>query len=374
MVEVREVTTQTEIRLFSAYNTDTYLHEPGSSPDIISDEIDTFNPKKNPAFSYCRVKRFLAWRDGKVVGRIGGIINERANEKWDVQACRMTRIDFIDDKEVSAALLKTLEDWARSEGMERVIGPIGFNDIDQEGMQIAGFDRPGPFFTIYNPAYYVEHMEAAGYEKDVDWVEYRITIPDRPDPKIHALAKRILAKSNLTLFQPKNTAALKAHIHELFDCINDAFRSLYGTSDMDEEMIQKYCKQYLTLLNPEFVKGVLDENNRLIAFGMTLPSLTDALKQCRGRLFPFGWAKILKATRSPGEVLDLILIAIEPEWQRHGLPAVIMDAMSRTAIKNGFRFAETGPELEYNTKIQKLWKFYEVEQHKKRRSWKKILT
>ncbi len=373
MVEVREAVTPRDRRLFAAYNTDTYLNDPGSVPDIIQDELDTFNPKKNPAFKYCKAVWFLAWRDGKVVGRIGGIINYQANEKWDVKACRMTRIDFIDDEEVSKALLETIESWARSEGMERVIGPIGFNDIDQEGMQIFGFDRPGPFFTIYNPQYYPAHMEKAGYEKDVDWVEYRITIPEEPDPRIHKLAKKILAKQGYTLFAPKNTAALRAHIVELFDCINHAFASLYGTSEMDREMVEKYCRQYLTLLNPEFVKGILNAENRLVAFGMTLPALNQALKKCRGRLLPFGWYDIMKATKSRGEVLDLIIIAVEPELQSLGLPAVIMDAMTRTAIKYGFRYAETGPELEYNTKIQKLWKFYEVEQHKKRRSWKKIL-
>ena len=373
MVEIREVRTAREKKLFAAYNTDTYIADPASSPDIISDELNTFNPLKNPAFTYCKVRLFLAWRDGEVVGRIGGIINSRANEKWGYEALRMTRVDFIDDEEVSRALLKTLEDWAREEGCDRVIGPLGFNDIDQEGMQVEGFDRQGPFFTIYNPEYYVRHMEAAGYEKDVDWVEFRLTIPDEPNAKIHHLAKKLLARDDLKLFEPKNTAALRAHIYELFEVLNHAFHDLYGTTDMDDGMIEKYCKEYLTLLNPSFVKGVLDKNNRLIAFGMTLPSITEALKKCRGRLFPTGWFHVLRATKSKGETLDMVLIAIEPEWQSRGLPTIIVDAMTRTAIEYGFRYAETGPELEHNVKIQRLWKFFEVEQHKKRRSWKKML-
>ena len=373
MVEIKEVQTAKERKLFAAYNTDTYLDVPEAVPDIISDELDTFNPRKNPAFAYCKVRLFLARRDGKVVGRIGGIINSRANEKWGYQALRMTRVDFIDDEEVSRALLKTLEDWGREEGCDRVIGPLGFNDIDQEGMQIEGCDRPGPFFTIYNPAYYARHMEAAGYGKDVDWVEYRITVPDEPNPRIRRLSDMILSQNELQLFEPKTTAELRAHIVELFEVLNHAFHDLYGTTDLDDEMIEKYCKEYLTLLNPTFVKGVLNKDGRLIAFGMTLPSLNSALKKCRGRLFPLGWSHIMKATRSRGEVLDMVLIAVEPEWQTRGLPTLIMDTMTRTALQYGFRYAETGPELEENTKIQKLWKFYEVEQHKRRRSWKKML-
>ena len=373
MVEIREVQTAKEKKLFASYNTDTYLNVPEAVPDIISDELETFDPWKNPAFSYCKVRRFLAWRDGRIVGRIGGIINSRANEKWGYEALRMTRVDFIDDEEVSRALLKTLEDWGRAEGCDRVIGPLGFNDLDQEGMQIEGCDRPGPFFTIYNPAYYARHMEAAGYEKDVDWVEFRLTIPDEPDPRVHRISNMLLERNGLRLFEPKNTADLRRRINEIFVILNHAFHDLYGTTDLDDEMIEKYCREYLTLLNPAFVKGVLDKNDRLIAFGMTLPALNNALKKCRGRLFPFGWFHIYKATRSPGEVLDMILIGVEPEWQSRGVPAIIMDTMTCTAIKYGFRYAETGPELEKNAKIQTLWKSYEVEQHKRRRSWKKML-
>ena len=285
-----------------------YRDVPQAIPDLISDEISNFNPKKNPAYEYCRTKQFLAYKDGSCVGRIAGIINEAANEKWNTRRIRFTRVDFIDDQEVSAALFKAIEDWGCSEGLDEIHGPIGFCDMDQEGMLIEGFEEEGMFITIYNHPYYRKHLEALGYTRDIDWVEFQVFLPKEPDKKMDQLSAAVLKKYKIRLYEPTHRRELKPYLMKIFELYNTTYATLYGTVLLSEKQIMKYYKQFILMVNAEYVKLLFDENDTLVGFGLAMPSMNRAVKSCNGRLFPFGWYSILRAPFVKAKVLDLYLV------------------------------------------------------------------
>lgn len=295
MIEVREVRTNKERRMFASFNADMYKDVPQAIPDLVSDEYDNFLPGKNPAFEYCRVKQFLAYKDGKCVGRIAGIINDAANTKWETKRIRFSRVDFIDDYDVSEALFKAVEDWGRSEGLTQIHGPIGFCDMDQEGMLVEGFDTVGMFITIYNHPYYIKHLEKLGFVKDIDWVEYIIKMPEKDDNRLDELSKLVLKRYKLKLIEPKSRKELKPYIPKVFHLLNVCYKDLYGTVELTHAQIMKYYHQFILLINTDYVKLIEDEEGELVGFGLALPSMNNAVKKSNGRLFPFGWYRILRA-------------------------------------------------------------------------------
>lgn len=373
MVEVREVKTKRERRIFASFNADIYKDVPQAIPDLVSDEYNNFLPGKNPAFEYCRVRQFLAYKDGRCVGRIAGIINDAANTKWKTSRIRFSRVDFIDDPEVSEALFKAVEDWGRSEGLTQIHGPIGFCDLDQEGMLVEGFVREGMFITIYNYPYYVEHMERLGFVKDIDWIEYRIKMPEQKNERLKELSDRVLERFNLKLIEPKSKKEIKPYLPKVFQLINICYENLYGTVELSQAQIMKYYHQFIMLVNTDYVKFIEDENGDLVGFGLAVPSMNDAVKKSNGRLFPFGWYRVLRTPYKQHDVLDLYLVGVVPKMQNKGLTAILLNSMTETARRNNVKYAETGPELETNTQVQALWKHFEVEQHKRRRCWIKDL-
>ncbi len=373
MVEVREVLTKKDQRIFASFNTKMYQDNPYAIPKLITDELNIFNPKKNPAYEYCRTKQFLAYKDGKCVGRIAGIINKAANEKWYTNRIRFSRVDFIDDYEVSTALFKAVEDWGRKEGLTQLHGPIGFNDMDQEGMLIEGFEEESMFITIYNHPYYIKHMENLGFIGDTDWVEYQVKIPKEADERMDLLAKAVLRKHKLKLVEPSTRNQIKPYITKIFDLYNIAYENLYGTVKLSYRQIMKYYDEFILLINPKFVKLLVDENGLLVGFGLAMPSLNKAAKKSGGRLFPFGWYHLLRAPYAKSKVLDLYLVGVLPNMQNKGLTAILMNSMADTARREGFEIAETGPELENNHQVQALWKHYDTKQHKRRRCWIKSI-
>lgn len=373
MVKIVEVKSKKEQRLFAKLHARMYADVPQAIPDLISDEISNFNPKKNPAYEYCSVKQFLAYKDGKCVGRIAGIISHAANEKWGTRRIRFSRVDFIDDFEVSEALFQAVEEWGRSEGLTEIHGPIGFCDLDQEGMLVDGFEEEGLFITIYNHSYYMKHLERMGYVKDVDWLEYRITLPTELNPKIERISQAVLDKFRIKLVEPKSRREIKPYIPKVLSLLNVCYSNLYGTVELSPRQIKKYVDQYILVINPEYVKLIVDSNEELIGFGLAVPSLNEAVKKSKGRLFPFGWYRVLRAPFAKAQGLDLYLIGVVPNMQNKGLTAVLMNSMSNTAMKNGVHFAETGPELETNHQVQALWKYYEARNHKRRRCYIKAL-
>lgn len=374
MVEIKEVLTKKDRREFAKFHERMYRNVSQAIPDLIAEEIDNFDPKKNPAYEYCEAKQFLAYRDGKIVGRIAGIISKAANEKWGTKRIRFSRVDFIDDYEVSKALFKAVEAWGQAEGLTEIHGPIGFCDMDQEGMLVEGFEEEGMSITIYNHPYYIKHLEALGYKKDIDWVEYRVSLPQEANQKLNQLSEAVLRKFKLTLVEPQSRQEIKSYIAPVLRLLNICYNDLYGTVELSQAQINKYVKQYITVINPEYVKLLLDENQELVGFGLAVPSLSAAFKRSRGRLFPFGWYRILRAPFAKAKVLDLYLVGVLPKMQNKGLTAILLNSMTETARKNGVEYAETGPELETNHQVQSLWKHYEAIQHKRRRCFIKTLT
>ncbi|MDF2485440.1 MAG: hypothetical protein K0R46_1608 [Herbinix sp.] len=373
MLEIREVSTKKEQKVFAAFNTEMYKEIPQAIPKLITDELNIFNPKKNPAYEYCRTKQFLAYQEGRCVGRIAGIINKAANDKWYTKRIRFSRVDFIDDPEVSAALFKAVENWGREEGLTEMHGPIGFNDMDQEGMLIEGFEEESMFITIYNYPYYINHLEHLGFRRDTDWVEYQVKIPKETNERLDQLSVAVLRKHKLKLIEPKTRKQIKPYITKIFDLYNIAYENLYGTVKLSYKQIMKYYDEFILLINPNYVKLLLDENGQLVGFGLAMPSLNKAVKRSGGKLFPLGWFHLLRAPYAKNKVLDLYLIGVLPHMQNKGLTAILMNSMANAAIENGFEIAETGPELEDNHQVLALWKHYETRQHKRRRCWIKTI-
>ena len=374
MVEVREVKTRSELKKFVNYPNVLYRNVPQYIPSLYGDDLSDWDPRKNPAFEYCEAKCFLAWREGKIVGRIGVILSRKSNEKWGTRRMRFSQVDFIDDPEVSRALFKAVEDFAREKGCAEVHGPLGFTDLDREGMLIEGFDERSMFITYYNHPYYNAHLEALGYGKDVDWVEMLIDIPydDRTVSRLDKLAERVMRFSGLRVAEVKSRRDYKPLVEKVFALINVAYAKLYGTVLLSDAQIKRYAAKFIPLINPDLACFVLDERGELVAFGVSAPSMAEALKRSNGRLFPLGWIGVLKALRV-NDTLDLFLVAVRPDYQNKAVNAILMNHVLKGCHKMGIRHAETGPQLETNHQVQSQWNFFKTRQHKRRRCYIKKL-
>ncbi len=374
-ITIRKVTTRKELKKFIRFNYELYKDNPYSVPDLYSDMLSTFTPGKNAAFEFCEADYFLAYKDEKLVGRIAAIINRRANDKWNQKTVRFGWIDFVDDLEVSRALLETVEQWGRERGMNSIQGPLGFTDFDAEGMLIEGFDQLSTMATIYNYPYYPVHMEQLGYEKDADWVEYKIMIPDDIPAKHRRVSEIIMKKYGLKI--KKYTSAKKAaadYGQAIFDLMNEAYAPFYGYSALTQKQIDQYVKRYLPILDLRMVPLIVDADDNLIAVGISMASLSEALQRAKGKFFPFGWWYLLKALflkRPP--ILDLLLIAVKPEYQNKGVNALLFYDLIPVYIKMGFKWGESNPELELNERVQAQWDYFEHTQHKRRRAFRKMI-
>ena len=314
----------------------------------------------------------MAYRDGKPVGRITGIINDLVNHKNNVKELRFGFVDFIDDAEVTDALFKAVENWGKSNGMDTVIGPLGFSDMDHEGMLIEGFDEVGTMATIYNYPYYADHMVRMGFEKDIDWVEYRLTVPDALPEKYGRIAQIVKNKYNLRSVPLTSRKKVKEQYGKaLFKLINEAYDNLYGFSPLTEKQIDYYVDQYLGLIRLDCVSVIVDQNDEIVAVGISMPSLSEGLIKSRGKLFPTGWIHLLKALKGKTDVVDLLLVAVKPEYQNKGVNALIFADLVPAFIAAGYKEAESNPELEGNESVQKQWEYFTRRQHRKRRAWRK---
>lgn len=375
MVSIVEVTTRQQLRRFVDFPNQLYKDVPQFVPATYGDDLDDWDRKKNPAFSYCEARCWLALREGEIVGRIGAILSRKSNDKWGTNRLRFTQVDFIDDPEVSGALFETVENWARELGCTAVHGPLGFTDMDREGMLVEGFDRRGCFFTYYNHPYYMQHMAALGYVKDVDWVENLITAPQ--DEKTFArwrkLSDYVKHRQKLHTLRVRTRLDYFPLLKPFFQLVNEAYAPLYGTVDLTPEQIKKYSMKFAPLINPQLTCFVMNEQNELVAFGVSAPSIAEAMKKSRGRLFPTGWVRVLHAFRK-NDTIDLLLIAVRPDLQGKGVNAIILSEVMEGCRKMGIHYAETGPMLEENEKVQTQWQNFPLEQHKRRRCWVKELN
>lgn len=364
--------THRELLQYVKFGINLYHNNPCYVPPLVIDEIMTLSPKKNPAFEVCRAQSFLARRDGKIVGRITAIINDLVNSKNDSKVMRFGFTDFIDDNEVVDALFDAVTTWGKERGMTSIIGPLGFSDMDHEGMLTDGFDQMGTMATIYNHPYYVGHMERMGFTKDVDWVEYRITIPDAIPEKYARIAQIVKTKYNLHSISLTSRKVVKEKYGKaLFNLINDAYADLYGFSPLTEKQIDYYIDQYLGIIRLDCVSVIVDENDDIIAVGISMPSLSEGLRKSRGKLFPTGWYHLLKALKGHTDTVDLLLVAVKPEYQSKGVNALIFNDLIPAFNKAGYKYAESNPELEANESVQKQWEYFDRRQHRKRRAWRK---
>ena len=372
-IKIEEVTTSRQLETFIKFPFSIYKGNPYWVPPLLMDERNTLDWKKNPAYEVSQARYWLAYKDGKIAGRIAGIYNPKANEKWDQKNLRFGWVDFVDDSEVSKALFETVENWARDLRLEAVHGPLGFTDLDPEGMLIEGFDELITLALIYNHPYYPEHLEAMGYAKDTDWLEYEIQVPNPPQEKIAKAAELILKKFNLRKLEVKKKKDLLNYTRELFDLIDSEYSHLYGTVPLSDKQKQAYIDQYFGFVSPDLVPIILDENNKMVAFAIVMPSLSRALQKSQGRIFPFGWYHLLKALRT-NTLGDLYLIAVRSDFRGKGINAAIMHSVNVALNKHGITRVETNANLEDNINVQAQWKYFEHRQHKRRRCFIKQIN
>ena len=372
-VEIKRVTTRSDLKRFIRFNYEFYKDNKYSVPDLYDDMLHTFSPKRNAAFEFCEADYFLAYREGKIVGRVAAIINHRANEQWDKKTVRFGWIDFIDDQEVSRALIETVKQWGKERGMDTIEGPLGFTDMDAEGMLIEGFDQLSTMATIYNYPYYPVHMERLGLEKSADWVEMKIFVPDEIPEKHKRISDIIARKYNLHIrkLTSKKEVRESGIGHQIFRLINEAYAPLFNFSRMTERQIDQYVNMYVPVLDLRMVSIVENEQNEIVAVGISMASLSEALQKAKGRLFPFGWYYLLKALlwKRP-KMLDLLLVGVRPDYQNKGVNALLFTDLIPVYQQLGFEYAESNPELELNEKVQNQWQYFKTEQHKRRRCYK----
>jgi GNAT superfamily N-acetyltransferase len=374
-IEIIPVTSRKELKQFVQFFYDLYRGNDYAVPYLFSDEMSTLEHDGNPSFECCEAEYFMAIKDGKMVGRVAAIINHRANERWDRKQVRFSWFDFVDDPEVSAALLKTVEDWGRAKGMTEIAGPIGFIDTDREGMLVEGFDELSTMYINYNYPYYPQHMEQRGYEKANDWVELRVKVPEVVPDKFAKITEMVRKRYGLRVHKFSRKELVQDGWGErIFDLLNETYKNLYGFSQLSDHQIDKLVNDYIKLADLNLVTGIMD-GDKLVGFGVTFPSFSKALRKTRdGRFLPFGWWHLLKILKwHKTDTVDLLLIGVLPEYRSKGANALIFDDLIRQFRSYGFDWAITGPQMETNEGVLSQWQYLESEQIRRHRCYKKDL-
>lgn len=375
-VLVTRVQNKRQFREFLHFPITLYKDMPAFVPPLIMDDEETLNPKKNPAYEFCDAAMYLAYKDGKVAGRVAAIVNHKANESWHHDEVRFGWFDFIDDREVSKALLDAVVAFGKERGMKTILGPLGFTDFDPEGMLVEGFEYLSSMALHHNWPYYKDHMEALGYVKEVDWLEYRIYIEDSIPEKFTRVANLVEQRYGLRLRKITRKEVRKTDIgYRLFDLINETYSSLYNFTILPKKMVDKYVGFYLGIIDLKFVSLVEDKDGNIVGFGVVMPSITRALQKCKGKLFPFGWFHILKSMYwKYEENFEMLLIGVKPEYQKKGVNSIIFVDIMKHLIEGGFKYGESNAELESNLDIRSQWGELEVKECKRRRVYKKAIN
>lgn len=379
-IQIKRVETKKDLKRFIEFHYDLYKGDSYDVPNLYSDEVNTLSKNKNAAFDFCEAEYYLALKEGKIVGRVAAIINHKANEKWKKKDVRFGWIDFIDDIEVSRALFEAVEEYGRKKGMDDIVGPLGFTDMDPEGMLTWGFDKLGTMATIYNYEYYPQHMEKlGGWEKDNDYVEYYLVVPEKSPEKYTKIAEMVEKRYNLHVRKlTKKDIFQGGYGKKLFDLINLTYSDLYGFSELTDRQIDQYVKMYFPLADLDLVTVIEDGNkdNQLAGLGITIPSLSHALQKCRrGRLFPFGWWHLLRAIKfHKTDGVDLLLMGFLPEYRSKGANALLFADLIPRYVNYGFKWGETQVEMESNEGVQSQWGPLDPINHKKRRCYRRSLT
>lgn len=374
-VEIKEVTTRKQLREFVNFPEKLYRNNPYYVPPLEFDQMDTLDQKKGAAQEFCKSKLYLAYKDGELVGRVAAIVNELANKQWDHKEVRFGWYDFIDDREVSGALMAKVEEFGRQYGMESVVGPLGFTDFDPEGLLVEGYDAMNTMALIYNDPYYVDHIDAMGFQKDADWIEYKVYIPEELPSRVGRMANIIQERANVHI-RPLTRKLVKKgdYGHKLLKLINLCYKDLYNFTVLPDKMADKYLGFYLSILDLNYVSVVENEKNEIVAFGITMPSLNKALQKSRGKLFPFGWWYLVKSLYLKREEgVEMLLVGVHPDYRNSGVNTLVQADMFRKYSAAGVKWAETNAILETNIKNQGQFKEFEHECRKRRRSYIKKL-
>ena len=374
MIEIREVKTRQELRKFVQFYYDLYRGNKYAVPYLFSEEMSALQQDKNPSFECCEAAYFLAYKDGRIVGRVAAIINYRANERWNTHQVRFGWFDFIDDEAVSTALLQAVEDWGRQRGMQEIAGPLGFIDTDREGMLVEGFDQLSTMYINYNYPYYPQHIEhMGGFTKDNDYVECKIKIPEVVPAKFAKVTEMVSNRYHLRVHKfTRRELVDEGYGRQVFELLNATYKDLYGFSQLSDAQIDKLVNDYIKIADLNLVTAVMD-GDRMVGFGVTFPSFSRALQKTRdGRFLPFGWWQLLKILKwHKTNVVDLLLIGVLPEYRSKGANALIFDDLIRQFRRYGFEWAETGPQMETNEGVLSQWQYLESTQHRRHRCYRK---
>jgi len=376
MVEIRKVTTKRELKQFVQFYYDLYRGCSQAVPFLFFDEIATLRHDKNPSFECCEADYFLAIRDGRVVGRVAAIVNNRANEKWKVRQVRFGWFDFIDDMEVSSALLKAVEQWGRERGMTEMAGPLGFIDTDREGMLVEGFDELSTMYVNYNYPYYPQHLERMScFQKDNDYVEFKINIPQDDNFRFHKVAEMVKQRYSLRVHKfTRHELVDEGYGREVFHLLNATYKDLYGFSQLSQAQIDKLVNDYIKIADLNLLTAIMD-GERMVGFGVTFPSFSRALQHTKdGRLLPFGWWHVLKTLKwHKTDTVDLLLIGVLPEYRSKGATALIFDDLIHQFQRYGFKWADAMPQMERNEAVLAQWQYLDSRQHRRHRCYRKLL-
>jgi GNAT superfamily N-acetyltransferase len=378
MIKIKRVETKRELKQFIQFYYDLYRNNDCAVPYLFSDEMATLRRDKNPSFECCEAEYFMAFKDGQMVGRVAAIINRRANERWNRKAVRFGWFDFIDDPEVSTALLKSVEDWGKARGMNEIAGPLGFIDTDREGMLIEGFDQLSTMYINYNAPYYSQHMEQIpGFQKDNDYVECKVKVPEVVPEKFAKLTEMVRKRYGLSVHKfTRHELILEGYGQKVFDLLNTTYKDLYGYSELSDRQIAQLVDGYIKIADLNLVTAIEDCNtpdHKLVGFGITFPSFTSALRKTRdGHLLPFGWWHLLRTLKwHKTKVVDLLLIGVLPEYRAKGANALIFDDLIQWFQRYGFEYAEAMPQMESNEGVRSQWQYLEARIHRKHRCYRK---
>ena len=377
-IEVKAITSRADIDRFIKFNYWLYKNHPYAVPDLAFDLRDTFDSKKNPGLAFSEMQLFLAYKDNKVAGRVVAIINMRANQTWNVKNVRFGWIDFIEDIDVAQALLQTVEQWGRERGMTHIQGPMGITDMDKEGMLVDGFDKLGTMATFYNYPYYPEFLERLGYQKEAEWLELHMDVPEKIPEKYAKVGRIVMQREKVHIkkLNGREDIFKNGYGQKIFSLINDAYSPLFGYSRMTPRQIENYIKMFLPLLDMRMVTLVeTDDTNELICVGISMPSIVHALQKSKGKLFPTGWFHLLKSLKLRHEDgVELLLIAVRPDWQGRGINALLFTDLIPVYQQMGFKWAETNCILETNMKTQTQWQYLDAKVVKRRRCYRKEIS
>ena len=378
MIHIEKVTNRKGLLKFIQFRYDLYKDDPNDVPYLFFDEVNTLDKRKNASFEQCEADYFIAYKDGKAVGRVAAIINFDANKRWEKKVVRYGWFDFIDDLEVSEALLKTVEEWGRERGMTKMTGPMGFADTDREGMLIEGFEEYGTMYASYNYPYYPRHMEQMGFQKDNDYVQCRVKVPEKVPEKFAKLAQMVEKRYNLHVHKLTRHELLKqGYGRRVFKMLNTTYNNLYGFAPLTDSKVDQLVDQYIRIADMNLISVIMDgnENDKMVGFGITFPSLTDAMRKSHnGRLLPFTWWRLLDAIRwHHADTVDMLLIGVLPEYRGKGANALIFNDLIRQYQAYGFKWAEAMPQMETNEHMLGQWQYLEADYHRRLRCYSKMI-